>query len=67
MESQKILKLLNAATNSIFVTRKWSIFIVQSNVNSSVGNEIIYSKGLFKSNLCDYNEDYILVKSDMVM
>ena len=49
MESQKILKLLNAATNSIFVTKKWSIFSDQSNVNSSVGNEIIYSKGLLKS------------------
>ena len=49
MESQKILNLLNAATNSIFVTRKWSIFSDQSNVNSSVGNEIIYSKGLLKS------------------
>ena len=67
MESQKILNLLNAATNSKFVTRKWSIFSDQSNVNSSAGKEIIYSEGLFKSNLCDYTEDCILVKSDIVM
>ena len=67
MEDQKVLNLLNGASNSKFVTRKWSIFNDQSNANYSVGNEIIYNTNVLKSNLCDYSDAYILVRSDITI
>ena len=39
---QKIMNLLNEASNSKFVTRKRNIIIDQSNVNYEVWNEIIF-------------------------
>ena len=62
MEHQKILNSLNEANNSKFVTRKWNIVNDQSNANYDVGNEIIYNTEVLKSNLCDYNDAYILVR-----
>ena len=65
MQHQKILNLFNEAIYFKFVTRKWNIVknIVnyQSNENYNVGNEIIYDTEVLKSNLCDYNDAYILV------
>ena len=61
MEHQKILNLLNEASDSKFVTRKWNIVNDQSNANYDVGNEIIYNTEVLKSNLCDYSDAYILV------
>ena len=43
MEQQKIINLLNEASDSKFVTRKWNIVNDQSNENYDVGNEIIYN------------------------
>ena len=43
MEHQKILNLLNEASDSKFVTRKWNIVNDQSNSNYDVGTEIIYN------------------------
>ena len=67
MEHQKILNLLNEANDSEFVTRKWNIVNNQSNANYDVGNEIIYNKGVLKSNLYDYNNVYILVRGDITV
>ena len=61
MEHQKILNLLNQANDSKSVTRKWNIFNNQSNVNYDIGNEIIFNAEVLKSNLCDYNDAYILL------
>ena len=44
MESQKISKFLNEASNSKSLTRKWNIVNDQSNPHHAVGNEIIYSE-----------------------
>ena len=54
--------LRNEANDSKFATRKWNI--VNDNWNSNYGarNEIIYNTEVLKSNLCDYNDAYILVK-----
>ena len=60
MEHQKILNLLNEANDSKFVTRRWKVVNGDSKVNYDVGNEIIYNTKVLKSNLCDYNDDYIL-------
>ena len=31
-------------------------------MNQDVGNDIIYSAEVLKSNICDYNDAYILVR-----
>ena len=67
MGHQKILNLLNEADDSKFATRKWNIVNDHSNANYDVGNEIIYNAKVLKSNLCDYNEVYILVKSKITV
>ena len=38
-----------------------------SNMNYNVGNEIIYNTKILKSNLCDYNNAYILVRGDITI
>ena len=41
MEHQNILKLLNEASDSKFMIRKWNIISDQTNSNHDIGNEII--------------------------
>ena len=67
MGHQKILNLLNGASDSKFVTRKWSIVNDQSNANYDVVNKIIYNTEVLKSNVCDYNDAYILVRGDITV
>ena len=57
----KNIDLLNEASNSKFVTRKWNTGKDQSNANYDAGNEIIYKTEVLKSNLCDCNDTYIIV------
>ena len=40
--------------------------ILNSNVNYDVGKGIIYNTEVLKSNLCEYNDAYILVRGDIV-
>ena len=49
------------------MTRKWNIVSGQLNVNYDVGNEISYNTEVLKPNLCDYNNAYILVRSDITV
>ena len=65
MEHQKIFILSNEANDSKFVTRKWNIINDNPKANYNVGNEIIYNIEVLKSNLCDYNDAYILVKGNI--
>ena len=65
LKHQKILNLLNEANDSKFLTRKWTIVNNISNANYGLGNEIIYNKEVLKSNLCDNNDAYILVRGDI--
>ena len=67
MEHQKILNLLNEANYSKFVTRKWNIVNDNSKTNYDVGNEIICNTEVLKSNLCDYNDAYILVRVNITI
>ena len=66
MEHQKILNLLNEASNSK-LKRKWNIVNHQSNANYDVGIEIIYNTEVLKSNVCDYNDAYILVRGHITI
>ena len=47
--------------------QKWKIINDNSNANHDVGNEMIYYTEVLKSNLCDYNDGYILVKGDITV
>ena len=67
MENQIISTLLNEDSASKFVTRKWNIVNDESNTNYDVGNEIIYNTEVSKSNLCDNNDAYILVRGDITV
>ena len=57
---QKTLNLVNQASNSKFVTRKWNTVNDHSNQNYDVANEIIYNIEVLKSNLCDCNRCNLL-------
>ena len=67
MQHQKLLNLLNEANDSKFVTRKWNLVNNNSKSNYGSGNEIIYNTEVLKSNLCDYNDAYILVTGDITV
>ena len=65
MEHLKIFDLLNQGSDSKFVTRKWNIVSGNSKSNYGAGNGIICDTEVLKSNLCDYNDAYILVRGDI--
>ena len=69
MEHQIILNLLNEANDSKFVTRKWNIANSNSNSNYNVGAKIVYYKEaeVLKSNLCDNNNAFILVRDNVTI
>ena len=58
---------MNEANDSKFVTRKWNIVYDNAKVNYNAGNEITYNTEVLKSNLCDYNDAYILVRGDITI
>ena len=67
MEHEKILNSLNETSDSKIVTREWDIVNDQSNSNYDVRNEIIYNTEVLKSNFCDYNDAYILVRANITI
>ena len=58
---------MNSESDSKFLTRKWNIFNDSLNANYGAENEIIYNTEVLKSNICAYNEAYILVRSDIII
>ena len=58
MEHQKILNLLNEASNIIYH---------QSNANYDVGNEIIYNTEVLRSNLCNCNDASIIIRANITV
>ena len=58
---------LNDASDSKFLARKWNVVNDQSDTNYDVGNEIMYNTVVLKSNLCDYNDAYILVMGSSLL
>ena len=49
------------------VTRKWNVVNDNSKSNYAAANEITYDTEILKSNLCDYNDAYILVRGDITI
>ena len=66
MEHQ-ILNLLNEESDSKFVVKKWNTVNVYSNANYDTGNKVIYNAEVIKFNFCDYNDAYILVRSNITI
>ena len=64
---------MNEANDFKFVTRKWDIVNDNSKENYEERNEITYNTEVLKSNLTtmtptsDYNDAYILVRSDITV
>ena len=67
MEHQRILSLLKKAGDFKFGIKKWNTANDQLNVKYGAGNEIIYNTGALKTNICDYNNAYILVGGDVTI
>ena len=67
MEYQKPLNCFSKASDSRFTIRKYNIINSQSNSNFSVGKKIIYGTEVIKSNLCDYDDAYILERNDIAI
>ena len=57
--------LSNEASNSNICDRNRNIDNDQLIANYDVGNAIIYNTEVLKSNLCDYNDAYILARSNI--
>ena len=65
LRESKLLFSRNRKTLKIIL---WNIFPQTGKlVNCNVGNEIIYTTEVLKSNLCDYNDTYILVRGDITV
>ena len=58
---------MNKGNNSKFATRKWNIANEKSKSNFDSTNKITYNTEILKSNLCDDNDAYILVKGDITI
>ena len=58
---------MNEANDSKFMARKWNMVYDNSKANYDVGNEIIYIMEVLKSNLCDQNDAYILVRGGITI
>ena len=58
---------MNKESDSEFVTKSWNSASDQSHANYSIENEIIYSIEVLKSNTCDYNDVYILLRGNITI
>ena len=58
---------MNETNDSKFETRKWNIVHDNSKSSYHATNKIIYNTEVSKSNFCDYNVAYILVRSDITV
>ena len=67
MEHQKLLNLLNDASNFRFAKIKRNIVNDQLNANYNVGNKIICNTEVLKYNICYYNDAYILLRFDITI
>ena len=67
MEIKKISNLLGDADNepSKFATRKWHVINVQNNTDYEDSTTVIFETKVIKSNLCDYSDEYILVRGNI--
>ena len=58
---------MNDSSDSKFAIRSWKIVNYHLNANNDVEDEIIYNKKELKSNHCDYNDIYFLVRGNITI
>ena len=63
-KKRKVLKVFDDIITDMEVNKILSPIVT---ANYSIGNEVIYSTEVLKSNLCDYNDPYILVRGDITI
>ena len=68
MEFQKITNFLDTTSDDKdlprYVTKKWIEVYDQSGRNYNVNKEIRIKTSMLRSDLCDFNDAYIVVKRD---
>ena len=68
---QKILNLLDITSNNKdltkYVTKKWIEVYDQSEKNYNLNKEIRTKTPMFRSDLCDFSDAYIVVKGDITV
>ena len=71
MEFQKIVNFLDTTFDNedlpTFVTKKWIEDYDQSEGNYNVNKEIRIKKSMFRSDLCDFSDAYIVVKGNITV
>ena len=71
MEFQKITNFLNTTSDDKdlprFVTKKWIEVYDQSGGNYNVNKEIRIKTSMLRSDLCYFNDAYIVVKGDITV
>ena len=71
MEFQKIVDLPNSTSDDNdlprFVTKKWIEVYDQSEKNYNPNKEIRIKTSMLRSDLCDFNDAYIVVKGDITV
>ena len=78
MEFQKIVNFLDTTSDENserfpledlprFVTKKWIEAYDQSRGNYNVNKEIRVKTSMLRSDLCDFNDAYIVVKGDITL
>ena len=71
MEFQKITNFLNTTSDDKnlprFITERWIEVYDQSGGNYNVNKEIRIKTSMLRSDLCDFNDAYIVVKGDITL
>ena len=69
MEYQKIINLLDNIPDEVprFITKKWIEVHDQSGGAYNTKKQIRFGTSMLRSDLCDYNDAYIVVKGDITV
>ena len=71
MEFQKIINLLDITSDykdlPRYVTKKWIEVYDQSEKNYNVNKEIRFKTSMLRSDLCDFSDEYIVVKGNITI
>ena len=69
MEYQKIINLLGTTLDEVprFINKKWIEVHDQSGENYNVNKEIRIRTSMLRSDLCDFNDVYIVVKGNFTV
>ena len=71
MEFQKIINFLDTTFSNKdlprFVTKKWIEIYDQSEKNYNINKEIRIKTSMLRSDLCDFTDEYIIVKGDITV